>query len=82
MESKVRRGGPQEVVAYGHTYKSIVEFCNAYDLKYPNTSAQLRAGVEPEVVIETVAIYRLFIGPKLVLGPPFPVLTTASTILP
>ena len=68
MESKVRRGGPQEVVAYGHTYKSIVEFCNAYDLKYPNTSAQLRAGVEPEVVIENSgnlpSVYRPKAGPR------------------
>ena len=72
MESNVRRGGPQEVVAYGHTYKSIVEFCNAYDLKYPNTSAQLRAGVEPEVVIENSgnlpSVYRPKAGPR----PPVP----------
>lgn len=52
MENSVQKRGPREITVYGHTYNSITEFCNAYDLKYPNTSAQLRQGINPEVIIE------------------------------
>lgn len=52
MGNGVQKRRNREVIVYGHTYDSIMEFCDAYNLKYPNTSAQLREGVSPEVIVE------------------------------
>lgn len=46
------RGCKRAVSVNGETFESVTAFCNAYGLKYPSVSVQLRKGVPPETIIE------------------------------